>query len=167
MPLQVMHAPQEVPVQFSDLYPQPKYDMDYAIMNGMASMADAVLGNITVALQKKGMWENTLLVYTSDNGGPAGRLASGHSGNNWPLRGGKTNFFEGGVRVSSFLGGGGLPASIRGQHRSGYMYGRSGSVATKCGLLLRNFYSRAQMFTIGACVPPVPGARVQLSDFVL
>ena len=32
MALQVMHAPQEVPTEFSDLYPQPKYDMDYAIM---------------------------------------------------------------------------------------------------------------------------------------
>ena len=92
---QVMHAPQEVPACFSDLYPSPKYSSDYAIMNGMASAADEVLGNTTQALKDRGMWENTLLIYTSDNGGPAGQLSSGHSGNNFPLRGGKTNFFEG------------------------------------------------------------------------
>jgi arylsulfatase A-like enzyme len=77
MALQVMHAPQEVPKPFSDKYPSPKYDVDYAIMNGMASMADEVLTNVTTALQHKGMWADTLLVYSSDNGGPAGKLASG------------------------------------------------------------------------------------------
>ena len=86
MALQVMHAPQEVPAAFSDMYPSPQYDSDYAIMNGMASMADQILTNVTGALQQKGMWATTLLIHTSDNGGPAGRLASGHSGNNWPLR---------------------------------------------------------------------------------
>jgi arylsulfatase A-like enzyme len=69
-------------------------------MNGMASAADEVLGNLTVALKAKDMWQDTLLVYTSDNGGPAGQASSGHSGNNFPLRGGKTNVFEGGIRVS-------------------------------------------------------------------
>lgn len=62
MALQVMHAPQEVPTAFSDRYPQPTYDQDYAILNGMASMADEVLGNMSAALQAKGMWDDTLLV---------------------------------------------------------------------------------------------------------
>ena len=119
---QVMHAPQEVPAVFSDLYPQPKYDTDYAIMNGMASAADQVLGNTTRALKDRGMWENTLLIYTSDNGGPAGQASSGHSGNNFPLRGGKTNFFEGGIRVASFVSGGIIPQRMRGQTLSGYIH---------------------------------------------
>ena len=36
------HAPQEVPEKFSDLHPPPGYYEDYAIMNGMASLADEV-----------------------------------------------------------------------------------------------------------------------------
>jgi arylsulfatase A-like enzyme len=118
-----MHAPQEVPKQYSDLYPSPKYSPDYAIMNGMASIADEAFGNVTAALKAKGMWENTLIAYTSDNGGPAGQASSGHSGNNWPLRGGKTNNFEGGVRVVSFISGGFVPARVRGTSLDGYMHG--------------------------------------------
>eukprot|EP00041_Stephanoeca_diplocostata_P024110 m.603517 g.603517 ORF g.603517 m.603517 type:complete len:517 (-) comp22455_c2_seq2:2446-3996(-) len=117
--LQVMHAPQEVPESFSKMYPSPKYDNDYAIMNGMATAADQVLGNTTSALEMKGLWANTLFIYTSDNGGPAGQLSSGHSGNNWPLRGGKTNNFEGGIRVNAFVAGGFVPKSVGGQTRDG------------------------------------------------
>jgi hypothetical protein len=47
------------------MYPSPKYDTDYAIMNGMASCADEVIHNISTAMMNKGMWANTLLIYTS------------------------------------------------------------------------------------------------------
>ena len=122
MALQVMHAPQEVPAQYSSLYPAPTYSTDYAVMNGMAAAADEILANVTTVLRGKGMWSNTLLIYTSDNGGPAGQLASGHSGNNFPLRGGKTNLFEGGVRVAAFISGGILPAAVRGTTATGYIH---------------------------------------------
>jgi arylsulfatase A-like enzyme len=59
------------------------------------------------ALQVRSMWENTLLVFVSDNGGPLD-----HS-TNAPLRGGKHTFWEGGVRVEAFLAGGMLPSSLR------------------------------------------------------
>jgi arylsulfatase A-like enzyme len=39
------------------------------------------------------MWANTLIVMTSDNGGPSG--VDGGNANNWPLRGGKKTEFEG------------------------------------------------------------------------
>ena len=80
-----------------------------------------VAHSMHAALKTQGIYENTLIVVTSvrlstwmahhlpasaaipiaarltppgrqkDNGGPAGQLCSGHAGNNWPLRGGKTN----------------------------------------------------------------------------
>ena len=59
---------------------------------------------------------------TSDNGGPSGALASGHSANNWPLRGGKTNFFEGGIRVTAFVSGGFIPTHLHGSQRTGYIH---------------------------------------------
>lgn len=121
MALQVMHAPQQVPEEFSNLYAKV-HSPDYAIMNGMASAADAVLDNVTSKLRAKGMWDHLLLIYTSDNGGPAGQLSSGHSGNNFPLRGGKTNLFEGGVRVVAFAGGGFIPRAARGSTLRGYVH---------------------------------------------
>eukprot|EP00662_Eupelagonemidae_sp_cell21_P052772 gene52772-12330_t len=44
------------------------------------------------------MWGDTLLVFTSDNGGPV--YGNGTAGaNNWPLRGGKMSNWEGGIRA--------------------------------------------------------------------
>lgn len=43
-------------------------------------------------------------------------------GNNYPLRGGKKTFFEGGVRVTSYISGGFLPPHVRGQTRKGYIH---------------------------------------------
>jgi arylsulfatase A-like enzyme len=55
---------------------------------GMMSGIDASIGNITATLKAAGMWEDTLLIFASDNGGPS--LVDGASfANNFPLRGGK------------------------------------------------------------------------------
>ena len=121
--IQVMHAPQEVPDSFYNLYPQPEFFHDYAIQNGMAAIGDQVLGNMTATLKAAGMWENTLVIHTTDNGGPAGEASSGHSGNNWPLRGGKTNSFDGGIRGAAFLAGGFLPTTLHGTTLTGLMHG--------------------------------------------
>jgi len=78
---------------------------------GMVNYLDRVVGNITTEMKEMGMWENTLLVFASDNGGP---IQGGQGANNSPLRGGKLTEWEGGIRVSSFLSGGFLPQSARG-----------------------------------------------------
>ena len=59
------------------------------------------------ALKDGGLWENTLVIFSSDNGGPADHA------NNWPLRGSKGSDFEGGVRVAAFLSGGWLAGARR------------------------------------------------------
>jgi arylsulfatase A-like enzyme len=61
---------------------------------------------------KPGMWENTLVVFSSDNGGP---IFVTEGANNYPMRGSKEADFEGGVRVASFVSGGYLPSSQRGK----------------------------------------------------
>jgi arylsulfatase A-like enzyme len=60
----------------------------------MVSSMDDAIGIIVEAIEKKGLSESTLIVFTSDNGG---RMSLG--ANNDPLRGGKNTLYEGGVRV--------------------------------------------------------------------
>jgi len=57
---------------------------------------DAGIGQVVEALKQTGEYENTLLVFTSDNGGQLNVGAS-----NGPLRGGKQNMYEGGIRVAA------------------------------------------------------------------
>lgn len=44
------------------------------------------------------------MIFSSDNGGPVHLPENAAS--NWPLRGGKYGFFEGGIRVPAFVAGG-------------------------------------------------------------
>ena len=60
--------------------------------SAVSALDEAVL-NLTTALKARGIWDNSVFVFQGDNGGPT---FEGHS--NTPLRGGKLNFFEGGVR---------------------------------------------------------------------
>ncbi|ANQ52447.1 sulfatase-like hydrolase/transferase [Flammeovirga sp. MY04] len=60
----------------------------------MVSAVDDGVGRILETLEKKGIDENTLIVFLSDNGG-----AKNNASRNAPLRGKKTDLFEGGVRV--------------------------------------------------------------------
>lgn len=55
---------------------------------------DASVGRVLDTLRELGLSERTLVIFTSDNGGPLGYKA-----NNGPLRGGKGQTFEGGLRV--------------------------------------------------------------------
>ena len=61
---------------------------------------DVQMEMIIDALKKKGIYENTLFIFTSDNGGLRNRetIASGHRSND-VYRGGKNSPYEGGVRV--------------------------------------------------------------------
>ena len=95
----------------------------------MASEVDTAVGEFVKMLEAKGMWNDTVLWVTTDNGGmttgprwstdDVSRAWSAAS--NFPLRGGKTTLFEGGVRGASFVTGGAnvFPASARGQTRQG------------------------------------------------
>jgi arylsulfatase A-like enzyme len=66
----------------------------------MVKELDVQIGLLVEALKKKGIYDNTLFVFTSDNGGLL-RTESIEAGHNSPAiyRGGKNQIFEGGHRV--------------------------------------------------------------------
>lgn len=74
----------------------PQRSPTYAAM--IESMDDAV-GTLLDALDRLGLSENTIVVFASDNGGNMYNLVDGGTAtSNAPLRGGKANLFEGGIR---------------------------------------------------------------------
>ena len=75
----------------------------------MVRSVDRLLGRLEATLLNVGQWNDTLLVFSSDNGGDAHGCQKNH-----PLRGNKGSFFEGGIRVVAGMTGGYLPPHFRG-----------------------------------------------------
>ncbi len=69
---------------------------------GMLWKLDQSVGQVVKSLQEAGMLQNSIIVFTTDNGGPAGGFDL-NMASNWPLRGVKNTLWEGGVRGSAFL----------------------------------------------------------------
>lgn len=62
----------------------------------MVKSVDDAVGKVVAKLKKEGLFENTLIFFTSDNGGAAYYKKAT---SNVPLRGAKGWYFEGGIRV--------------------------------------------------------------------
>jgi arylsulfatase B len=109
------HAPVEAPERFVDLY-----DTGDALKDtffAMVSVVDETMKNVTDALKSNGMWENSIVVWTTDNGSPVQVAGSNH-----PLKGGKSTNWEGGVRTPAFVTGGRVPSSMRGKQLHGLVH---------------------------------------------
>jgi arylsulfatase A-like enzyme len=74
----------------------------FFLVLGMVTTLDESLKELTDALTAKGMMKNTIIIFTTDNGGAAGGYDNS-AGSNYPLRGGKNTFWEGGVRGVGFV----------------------------------------------------------------
>lgn len=92
VPFNAVHSPYQATQPYINEYKhiEQKRKRIYAAM--ITSMDNAV-GRIVSALNKRGIRQNTLIVFCSDNGGVAGVSDNG------PLRGHKALLYEGGVRV--------------------------------------------------------------------
>ena len=75
----------------------------FKLQGAMLTELDYGVGNTTEELKRTGMWENTVVAFTSDNGGPLNHGTN--AGPLRPLRGGKWTFWEGGVNVACVLAG--------------------------------------------------------------
>ena len=68
----------------------------HAVYAAMVEAMDRAVGVVLNALEDAGLADNTIVVFTSDNGGLA--TSEGHPTSNLPLRGGKGWLYEGGIR---------------------------------------------------------------------
>ena len=62
--------PLQVPQEYKDLYTNTTTNQNRVTLLGMITAMDDVVGNITAVLKHKGMFENTLIMFLSDNGAP-------------------------------------------------------------------------------------------------
>ncbi|XP_053678592.1 arylsulfatase B [Anopheles nili] len=63
---------------------------------------DKTVGSLVNALHGRGMLENSIIVFSTDNGGPADGF-NDNAASNWPLRGVKNTLWEGGVRGAGLI----------------------------------------------------------------
>ncbi len=92
--LYVPHNMPHVPLFVSDKF---KGRTKRGLFGDVLSEIDWSVGEILGALKKHGLEENTLVIFTSDNG--PWLVYGDHAGSAHPLREGKATVFDGGVRV--------------------------------------------------------------------
>jgi len=101
---QSVHAPHMVPQRYLDQFSSHITDEKEKVFAAMVSSMDEGIGNITTALESTGLADNTIIVFSSDNGGNVNCVGKVTS-SNYPYRGGKRALYEGGVRSPSFIWG--------------------------------------------------------------
>jgi arylsulfatase A-like enzyme len=102
-----VHAPYQGQKELMKKYEQkkdPRGKQDNAIMGAMIESMDKSLGRIIDKLDELKLSENTIIIFFSDNGGNMYDLIDGKTAtNNFPLKMGKGNIHEGGVRVPCII----------------------------------------------------------------
>ena len=97
-----VHAPFQAKQAYIDEFEQvvdARGVQDCPTMAGMIQSLDESIGRLLDHLDRTGLADNTILVLMSDNGGNLYNTVDGTTPtNNAPLRGGKANIYEGGVR---------------------------------------------------------------------
>ena len=74
---------------------------DHPVYAGMVETMDAAVGTVLTTLDELGLADNTVVVFTSDNGGVS--AGDGKATSNLPLRGGKGRQWEGGIREPYYI----------------------------------------------------------------
>ncbi len=93
LPFNGVHSPFQVPDSYLKPYGALKGNRQK--LAGMLAAVDEAIGKIEESLKKAGMLENTLIIFSSDNGGPP-------PGDNTPFRDYKGTIYEGGTRAAAF-----------------------------------------------------------------
>ncbi len=75
---------------------QVRLTQDHAVYAAMVEAMDQAVGTVLAALDELDLVRNTMVIFTSDNGGLS--TSEGHPTSNLPLRAGKGWMYEGGIR---------------------------------------------------------------------
>ena len=100
--MQSVHYPVQVPEKYTKDFGHIK-DKTRRTYYGMVKAMDESVAKVVSEFEKMGQLENTIIVFTSDNGG-----RHDFGGINYPLRGEKRNIWQGGVRTHGFITGPGV-----------------------------------------------------------
>ena len=118
MPFIAPHTPLDAPAELQDKYKDIETDLPMArsrqtddtrlisrvmlqpsarpMYAAVVDGLDQAIGQVLDTLAKEGIEEETIILFSSDNGGAA---YAGGGADNFPLRGGKGDTYEGGIRV--------------------------------------------------------------------
>ncbi|XP_066257386.1 arylsulfatase J [Euwallacea similis] len=96
-PYEPLRAPDEEVSKFEDIE-----DFKRKRFAAMLSKLDKSVGAVVEALSCRNMLKNSVIVFTSDNGGPAAGFNL-NAASNYPLKGVKNTLWEGGIRGAAFI----------------------------------------------------------------
>eukprot|EP00039_Didymoeca_costata_P029876 m.26828 g.26828 ORF g.26828 m.26828 type:complete len:552 (+) comp7838_c0_seq2:45-1700(+) len=113
----IVHGPLEIPDAQLAKFTKIIDNKQRALYHSMVNYIDTAIGNVVDDYKNHSMYDNLLIIFSSDNGGPL------PAGNNYPLRGGKFSNWEGGIRVNAFISGGFVPQNVRGTINTGLVAG--------------------------------------------
>ena len=132
LPFQSVHMPNEAPAEMVDKYPASMRNTARRSYLGMISAFDEALGNVMDAMKITGVWNNTIVFLTGDNGGPVwcssmescGTVAPYDYGpvSNYPLRSGKWTSWDGAFRVNALFSSPLIPSTRRNTSWGGMMH---------------------------------------------
>ena len=129
---QSVHNPYDDPINsgvpgtdVNETYPEI-VDQTRRIYAGMVTALDAGVAQVEQAFKDAGIWDDTVTVFTTDNGGI-------EVGNNYPLRGMKVLLWEGGIRGVSWVRGSTAFPVVAGGHTSQLMHSTDW-LPTLCGI---------------------------------
>lgn len=97
-PYQLLQAPKANIDSFSGTIK----DLQRRTFAAMVQKMDDSVGSVIRALFEQEMLDNSVIIFTTDNGGPAAGF-NGNAASNWPLRGVKNTLWEGGVRGAALI----------------------------------------------------------------
>ena len=108
LPFNAPHYPMHAPQQYMDRFPDLPWDRQ--VMAAMISAVDDAVGKIMNEVERLGVADNTLTIFTSDNGPSResrnwldGNLDPYYGGTSGGLKGHKGSLYEGGIRMPGIM----------------------------------------------------------------